>query len=85
VSPPGLYLSFSDETGWLGAVYAPGYQFDQLSVLLAIQETWDRKCNPGGEIQAVQLTTAPTTCPPWKLLTEAEVQEHFGPTKVIES
>jgi hypothetical protein len=66
----GMYLSFADETGFLGAVFIP-----EQDIVSAVQEAWRLGINPGGEVMGL----GPGPMPPseWvgRLLTREQVEE----------
>lgn len=43
-----FYLSFADDSGWLGAAYVPGH-----TIIEAASAAWAYGCNPGGEVMGL--------------------------------
>ena len=66
----GMYLSFADETGFLGAVF-----LHEQDIVSAQKEAWRLGINPGGEVMGL----GPGPMPPeeWvgRLLTREQIEE----------
>jgi hypothetical protein len=66
----GMYLSFADETGFLGAAF-----IREQDIVSAVKEAWRLGINPGGEVMGL----GPGSLPPaeWvgRLLTREQIAE----------
>ena len=67
----GMYLSFANDTGFLGAAFIPG----AADIVGAVADAWEFGINPGGEVAAL----GPGPMPPeeWcgRLLSREEIEE----------
>lgn len=70
MSEQGMYLSFADETGFLGGVFVPA-----VDVVEAAQMAWDLGINPGGEVMGIG--PGPLPGPEWvgRLLSQEDIDE----------
>jgi hypothetical protein len=75
-APRWMYLSFVDDTGWLGAVITRAS-----GPLTAVLKCHMMGVNPGGEV-AIMYTPPEQEIPTWavdRLLTQAELEQFCGP------
>ena len=70
MSEQGMYLSFADETGFLGGAFIPA-----ADIVEAVQKAWELGINPGGEVMGM----GPGPLPPaeWvgRLLSREDIAE----------
>jgi hypothetical protein len=78
------YLSFGDESGFLGGCIVPGE-----NIAVAAQVAHGRGCNPGGEVLGMPLPPGELDKVPEEargmLLNEAMIEEFFGPVEKVTS
>jgi hypothetical protein len=81
-----VYMSFADDTGWLGAVLTDDFEVEDptLDVYKAIEIAHQRGVNPGGEVLTwlVESHLIPEGVPRWKLMSKEEL-EVFGPLSSV--
>lgn len=73
------YLSFANDTGWLGGCYVetPTLADSGDEMLLATRRAYQHKCNPGGEVKGVRLVRSIRIRPEYanRLLQRPEIDE----------
>ena len=70
MSEPAMYLSFADETGFLGGVFVPATDIEG-----AVQEAWRLGINPGGEVSGMGPGPLPAAKWVGRLLSREDIAE----------